>query len=112
MSPVCRRLAALLGPALALGSAATAQPSVFVTANGMTVDTPAIAGLDCDGLRRVLDAIDATGYRGADPLPADEADMALMDYENRVSAAYYETCVHAEAEATPAQDAFLRGYGQ
>jgi hypothetical protein len=90
--------------------AAVAQPGVFVTAQGVEVETPAVDTLDCEALRRVLDAIDATGYRGADPLPADEADMALMDYENRVSAAYYKACVHAEAEATPPQDAFVHGY--
>lgn len=113
MSPIGRCVGvATLCYAVLQSTVAVAQPGVFVTAQGVAVETPAIGTLDCDGLRRVLDAIDATGYRGADPMPADEADMALMDYENRASATYYETCVHAPSQMAPPQDAFVRGYGQ
>jgi hypothetical protein len=112
MSPTASRIGALAATGMLHAGAALAQPGVFVTAQGVTVETPAVETLDCDALRRVLDAIDATGYRGTDPMPTDGADMALRDYENRVSARYYTACVHAEAEAAPAQDAFVRGYGR
>ena len=103
-----RRAAALL---LALtGPAMSAEPGWYVTAAGVRVATPALQSLDCAGMRSVLDAIDASGYRGQAPYPADPADSALMEYENRVSESYYTRCVHAQAERAPAARAFGQGY--
>jgi hypothetical protein len=95
---------ALSGPAFA------AEPDGFVTAHGVRVATPPLALLDCPGMRAVLDAIDASGYRGTAPKPTDPADKPLMDYENRVSRHFYLTCVHAEAERAPTARAFGQGY--
>ena len=82
----------------------------FVTAAGVRIETPAIAGLDCAGMRAVLDAIDASGYRRDAPQPHDEADMALFEYEHMLSSAHYAECVRPSAEDAPPETAFSAGY--
>ena len=114
-----RRLAALtllLGAPLS-GPAEQATPeaepdseSWFVTAGGARVETPELDGLDCERMRALLDAIDASGYRDGAPKPQHEADMALFDYENRLSAAFYADCVRAHAEHAAPHAAFAAGY--
>lgn len=91
------RPAALLFCLLAATPAAAAEGRVFTTADGVAVPTPAPDALDCAGMRRVLDAIDASGYRRGAPRPEDAADMALLDYENRLSRAFYARCIQASA---------------
>ena len=108
MFPVIRALAPILA-ALAAG-AASAQDS-FTTAAGITLRTPAIDDLGCDGMRRVLDAIDASGYRGGAPRPKDDTDMALFRYEDRLSSAYYGRCVAGETRGAEAARAFSNGFG-
>lgn len=98
-------VALVLVPALA-----AAQAAVFRTARGVEVATPAPQELDCAAMRRVLDAIDASGYRGTAPEPADSADAGLLDYENRLSRTFYQQCVHALAGANPLSSPFARGY--
>jgi hypothetical protein len=93
--------AASFGPtALAAGG------GTFRTAAGVEVPTPALAGLDCAEMRRVLAALDASGYRGASPQPIDMADIALLEYENRLSAVFYQTCVEEPALAARPETAF------
>lgn len=70
-----------------------AQDSRFMTSDGAVVATPPPQSLDCRGKRRVLDAIDATGYRGTGPEPKNPADRGLLDYENALSQAYYAECL-------------------
>jgi hypothetical protein len=89
---------------------ATADDPDFVTAKGVTVATPPVPSLDCEGMRRVLDAIDSSGYRGARPESVDPRDRGLLDYENRLSGVYYQRCVHPAIRAQPLFNAFNRGY--
>jgi hypothetical protein len=89
---------------------AAADDTDFVTAKGVTVATPPVPSLDCDGMRRVLDAIDSSGYRGARPESVDPRDRDLLDYENRLSGVYYQRCVHPAIRAQPLFNAFNRGY--
>lgn len=108
---------ALVPPSL-FGAAAQAPSSdgvslpgaTFLTARGVPVRTPSVQSLDCAAMRRVLDAIDDSGYRDGSPDPLDPADRALLDYENRLSGRYYETCVRKPARAEPLAPAFARGY--
>lgn len=99
------------------GTAATAQPGSadgytarHVTAEGVAVVMPAVAALDCTAMRDKLDEIDASGYRDASPLPKNEADMALLDYENRLSGAYFTRCLRSNARTAEPDGAFARGF--
>ena len=109
-------LALLLGAPLsghaepATPDTATDAESWFVTAGGARIETPELDGLDCERMRALLDAIDASGYREGAPKPQHEADMALFDYENRLSAAFYADCVRAHAENAVPHAAFAAGY--
>lgn len=124
-SPLCHGLAvvlALIAVPMATAwphSAASQTPSgqgvtvpgaAFVTARGVTVRTPPVQSLDCAQMRGVLEAIDDSGYRGRGPEPVNSADRDLLDYENRLSGRYYETCVQKPARAEPLGTAFARGY--
>ena len=104
--------------ALAVGVAIAAQTPEsaaagerFVTARGAAVATPPVEGLDCGDMRAVLDAIDATGYREGGPKPRDPADMALFEYEDRLSRAFYGGCVTSEAREADAEPTFRTGFG-
>ena len=92
------------------GQGVTVPGAAFVTARGITVRTPPVQSLDCAQMRGVLDAIDDSGYRGRGPEPVDTADRGLLDYENRLSGRYYETCVQKPARAEALGTAFARGY--
>jgi hypothetical protein len=98
---------------LAAGSA-PAQPGPnglrHVTADGVALALPAVAALDCPAMRAKLDEIDASGYRDGSPLPKHEADMALLDYENRLSGAYFTRCLRSDARAAEPGSAFVRGF--
>lgn len=96
---------AVLGAAPVLATGGT-----FTTARGIVVPTPAPEALDCAGMRRVLDAIDASGYRHGGPFPTDAADAALLGYENLLAEFYYMRCVHAPAAVGRTNDAFGGGY--
>lgn len=82
-----------------------------VTSAGVALSLPAVGALDCAGMRAKLDEIDASGYRDASPRPKDEADMALLDYENRLSGAYFMRCLRTDARADAPQRAFSDGFG-
>lgn len=106
-SRICR-----LATVIALTGApavAAAEVDVLITAGGHRVAKPAPETLDCAGMRAVLDAIDATGYRGNGPAPLNPADAALFDYENRVSQRYYAQCVLVGSHA-PMGNPFNLGY--
>jgi hypothetical protein len=94
------------------GGAAGAGEGRFTTAAGVALEIPAVAGLDCAGMRRVLDAIDASGYRRGGPDSVDPADVALLDYEDRLSAAYYQHCVEEPAHGAVSDSVFGLGYGR
>jgi hypothetical protein len=94
------------------GGAAGVGEGRFTTATGVALETPAVAGLDCAGMRRVLGAIDASGYRRGGPDSIDPADVALLDYEHRLSAAYYEHCVEEPAHDAGGESVFGLGYGR
>lgn len=96
---------ALTNPVLA-----STESRAHRTAQGVSVETPAIASLDCTGMRRVLDAIDSSGYRGMMPEPFDAGDRALLDYEHRLSAQYYASCVSALTRSLQSSTAFTHGF--
>lgn len=90
---------------------ALADDGWVVTANGVRVPTPPIFALDCRGMRDVLDAIDASGYRGTHPTPEEPADMGLFDYENRLSRVFFTSCMRVEPSAGAVEAPFARGFG-
>ena len=109
----CLTLAVVLsGAAVLAGAAASAQTSAdhHLTAGGVALDLPAITALDCADMRAKLDEIDATGYRDGSPLPKSEADMALLDYENGLSGAYFERCVRSGARSAAPESVFVQGF--
>jgi hypothetical protein len=111
------RCAAVCLAALAVAPA-LARDGWFTTARGHMVETPAIDTLDCDRMERVLDGIDASGYRKGKRLPYDVADMALFDYEHRLAQAHFRRCGEEAAappapgfrEDQPLDDTFQKGY--
>jgi hypothetical protein len=105
------RIAAVCAACAAPGFAAWAGPGVFRTAAGVEVATPALEGLDCAAMRRLLDALDASGYRRG-PAPVDPADIALLHYEDRLSTVYYRDCVEIPAHAAAPEAAFGLGFVQ
>lgn len=92
---------------LGLFGAAAAAGETYVTAGGVALRTPPIAEIGCAEMEAVLDAIDASGYRGGAPRPKDDADMALLSYEDRLSRAFYARCV---AEGGLADGTFGAGF--
>lgn len=100
-------LGLLAGPA---AMPVAADDTDFVTAKGVKIATPPVPSLDCEGMRRVLAAIDSSGYRGPRPESVDPRDQSLLDYENRLSGVYYQRCVHPAIRAQPLFNAFNRGY--
>lgn len=97
---------------LAMLSAHLAAAEPFTTSQGATVERTAPASLDCPGLARKLAEIDATGYRGARPTPADRRDRPLFDYETMVSIRYYSTCAELKAGAMPSVNVFRGGFNK
>lgn len=97
-------LAAFLGLVIGIMAASTpgaegarAQTAVgvkmpFTVTTGHVIRFQPVGDLDCDGLRRKLAEIDATGYRGHRPRPADRRDRPLFDYENAVAHDLYTRC--------------------
>jgi hypothetical protein len=107
--------AAVTSAAFAVLLLLAAQPAAategwFTTAEGVRLRTPAVDRLDCETMRAVLDAIDASGYRDGAPAPRHAADMALLEYEHRLSSAYYADCVRDAADSAQAEGAFRDGY--
>jgi hypothetical protein len=96
--------------AIASCCAARAEPGWFTTAQGVRIETPAVADLPCGRMRGVLDAIDASLYRGDAPQPRETADTALFEYENRLSTAYYAECVRPMMDEIPPAAAFAAGF--
>jgi len=88
----------------------------FTTSAGHRIETPAVEGLECDGMERVLRAIDRTGYRRGKPKPFDSRDMPLYDYEHRLAAAHFALCARDSApeasreNGAPADGPFMKGY--
>jgi hypothetical protein len=102
----------LFAPILfALAADAAKAGDSFTTASGITLRTPSVDKLGCPEMRRVLEAIDASGYRRGAPRPEDETDMALFRYEDRLSSAYYGRCVADETRGAEAARAFRSGFG-
>lgn len=86
----------------------------FTATTGHVVTMIPVDDLDCRGLARKLAEIDATGYRGQRPRPADRRDRLLFDYEKQVSRRYYSRCVSGHApesgETTRTRDVFRKGF--
>lgn len=94
--PLLPLLLAAFAPA-----ARAAEVVVFTLSTGVAIQLPPVEALDCASMRRMLDAIDQTGYRRGGPIPNDAADMALLDYENRLSRSFYRNCVRLEVLGRP-----------
>ena len=106
-----RPLLLFLALALWTPAAAASAGERHVTADGVTLRTPAVESIGCAEMRDVLDAIDASGYRDGVPKPRSEADMSLLAYENRLSRAFYARCVAPDAgAAAAARGAFEGGF--
>lgn len=84
---------------LFLTGSAFADDRSFVTADGAMAPMPEIDGLTCLDIQSVLDAIDATGYRGISPGPLNQIDMPLFEYEMQLSEWNYRRCALAPALA-------------
>lgn len=86
----------------------------FTATTGHVVTMTPVDDLDCRGLARKLAEIDATGYRGQRPRPADRRDRLLFDYEKQVSRRYYSRCITGQApdagETARARDVFRKGF--
>jgi hypothetical protein len=108
MTPAIRTILAALAASAA--QAATADDGWFTTTGGVRVRTPAVAELDCAGLREVLGGIDRSGYRGATAAPVNSDDVTLLQYENRVSRRYYADCVNAAGALADGGGAFSHGF--
>lgn len=102
--------ATLIALSLCAAAPALAGEGYFTTADGVRLRTPAISSLDCPAMRVVLDAIDASGYRRGAPAPRHAADMALLDYEHRLSSAFYADCVRDATATAGLENAFRDGY--
>lgn len=72
------------------------------TARGAVIATPEIAALSCEARRGVLSAIDASGYRGAEPLPEGHPDRALFLYEDALAVAIWRDCTLRAIRASAA----------
>ena len=109
----CGGVVAACGMLAALAAAwpLLADQPVHRTAQGVAVAIPAIGDLDCLHMRSVLEAIDMSGYRGVQPEPHDPADSVLLEYENRLSAHFYATCVRALTNSLHSSTAFTHGFG-
>ncbi len=94
-----------------VATAAAAQGRVFVTAQGVSLEAPPVAQMDCDAMDRVLGAIDRSGYR-AGALPRDPADFALRQYEDRLWSRHYAQCLHPPSVTADPQTAFEVGYDE
>ena len=68
------------------------EGAAYVAAGGAVVETPAIGGLGCGEMRRVLARVDDLGYREIDPLPEGHPDHALFLYEDRLAARLFRAC--------------------
>ncbi len=96
--------------AIALAGGLLLPGGIFVTSAGIAIDMPAVDQMSCNALKAKLDQIDASGYRGLQPLPPDPHDKPLLEYETRVSSELYGRC--AEKDLGPAQrsEIFRQGF--
>lgn len=93
-SPV--RIAVIAVSAIAgLNAPAFAQASAeeFTTAAGETLALPPIDQMECDEMEKMLNRIDSTGYRKHAPVPHDDADIPLFEYELALAEQNFHRCV-------------------
>jgi hypothetical protein len=95
--------------ALLAAASAAAQGRVFVTAQGVTVEAPPVAEMDCEQMQTVLLAIERSGYRvGA--APRDPADVSLRQYEDRLSRRHFAQCLQPRSLVADTPAIFGLGY--
>jgi hypothetical protein len=63
-------------------------------------------------MAEVLRLIDQSGYRGPEPLPPQHPDYRIFEYEHRLSAAYYYSCILAGHLLEDPAPAFVQGFQQ
>lgn len=73
-----------------------------VALNGSIVLMPRIEALDCTAMARVIQGIDATGYRDPDGPALTEAhpDWPIFQYENNLTSAEYFNCTLGKSRDT------------
>ena len=82
-----------------------------VTAAGVPVEMPGLAGLSCEEMRAVLARLDRSGYRGQGLLDETHPDWRVFVYEDRLAAALYADCTLRATRASRPAEVFSRGFG-
>lgn len=105
-----------IAPACALVTAlalASAQPvmaqGMLLTSNGEAIESHPAETLTCGELTEKLNAIDETGYRSGRPEPSDTADLALYEYERKLSVEFFWRCA-TRVDGQGQNDAFKSGF--
>lgn len=112
LGPVAASPAAAQTDGEAAGTAATASVPRALASNGAIVAMPEIAGLSCSDMAEVLGLIDQSRYRGPEPVPEWHPDRKIFEYEDRLSAAYYRTCILSGHRLEDPGPAFSQGFEQ
>lgn len=81
-----------------------------VTQAGIEIAMPAIATMSCFEMRRALDRIDQSGYRGNGLLMEDHPDFPLFVYEDRLASSFYLDCTLRRSKIAQPTDVFSRGF--
>lgn len=82
----------------------------FTTASGDLIEFQPVSEMDCDQMVRVLDRIGDINYRQMGQ-PIHAHDAPLLEYEDKVSAAHYMTCVVEPARQSETRRQFRQGFG-
>jgi len=104
---------ALLAAVVLLSSlpvAAAQADKQMVTSNGVVVATPNIDNLDCAQMAAVLNGLDASEYRGLDPLAEGDPDWPIYLYEQQVTQAHYYECTLGKSNMSDPSSAFSYGF--
>lgn len=80
------------GPAAGIPAPGLSPIEVLRASNGALIPAPEVETLDCKGIRRVLKAIDDSGYRGTNTLAEGHPDMPIFIYEDKLTVAQFERC--------------------
>jgi hypothetical protein len=83
-----------------------------VASNGAVVVMPELAGLDCAGMSYVLRRIDLSSYRSPAAFPKVEPDIQIFEYEDRLAAQYYHSCIMVGNKLEDPADAFSFGFDE